>query len=110
MCQGGYLPYWAIGAFAGLRSAELERLEWKDVHFDPGLIEVKASKAKTASRRFIAIQPNLMEWLASYRGRQGCVCPAGLRKKLEGDRDRAGLKKWPSNALRHSFASYHLAH
>ncbi len=22
------LPYWAIGAFAGLRSAEIERLEW----------------------------------------------------------------------------------
>jgi integrase len=26
------------------------------------------------------------------------------------DRKRAGLTEWPSNALRHSFASYHLAH
>src|SRR5436190_9617710 len=28
------LPYVAIGAFAGLRRAEVERLDWKDVHFD----------------------------------------------------------------------------
>jgi hypothetical protein len=34
------LPYWAIGGFAGLRRAELERLEWSDIDFDAGLIEV----------------------------------------------------------------------
>ena len=34
------LPYWAIGAFAGLRSAELQRLAWRDIHFDEKLIEV----------------------------------------------------------------------
>jgi integrase len=33
-----------------------------------------------------------------------------LRKRLEADRARAGIVAWPSNALRHSFASYHLAH
>lgn len=104
------LPYWAIGAFAGLRSAELERLEWQDVHFDSGLIEVTANKAKTAARRFVAIQESLRAWLAPYEGKSGNVCPIGLRKRLEADRDRAGLAKWPSNALRHSFASYHLAH
>jgi integrase len=104
------LPYWAIGAFAGLRSAELERLEWQDIHFDSGLVEVTAAKAKTAARRFVAIQKPLSEWLKAYQGKSGKVCPAGLRKKLEADRTRAGLSKWPSNALRHSFASYHLAH
>jgi integrase len=26
------------------------------------------------------------------------------------DRAQAGLSKWPSNALRHSFGSYHLEH
>src|SRR5262249_33258000 len=66
-------------------------------------------KAKTASRRFIQIQNALRAWLAPYVGRRGNVCPIGLRKKLASDRTRAGLKVWPSNALRHSFASYHLA-
>jgi integrase len=104
------LPYWLLGGFAGLRRAEIERLEWKDVHFDSALIEVPALKAKTASRRFVRIQPNLAAWLESYTDRSGMVCPPNLRKLLEADRTNAGLKTWPSNGLRHSFASYHLAH
>jgi integrase len=103
------LPYWVLGGFAGLRRAEIERLEWGNIHFDSGLIEVSVLKAKAASRRFVKIQPNLAAWLAPYRDRTGQVCPNGLRKRLEADRECAGLKSWPSNGLRHSFASYHLA-
>jgi integrase len=131
------LPYWLLGGFAGLRRAEIERLEWKDVHFDlakykeftaalqsgdekaiakaerewraSALIEVPALKAKTASRRFVQIQDNLAAWLEPYIARSGNVCPPNLRKLLEADRTAAGLKKWQSNALRHGFASYHLA-
>jgi integrase len=104
------LPYWLLGAFAGLRRAETERLEWKDIHFDSALIEVPALKAKTASRRFVQIQPNLAAWLEPYANRSGKICPPNLRKLLEADRTGAGLKTWPLNGLRHSFASYHLAH
>jgi integrase len=103
------LPYWAIGGFAGLRSAELERLEWRDIYFDQGLIEVTASKAKTAQRRFVDIQPALAQWLEPYRGKRGKICPVNLRRLLLDDRERARLLRWPSNALRHSFASYHLS-
>ena len=104
------LPFWVIGAFAGLRSAEIERLEWHDIDFEDGLIEVKASKAKTASRRLVTMLPNLRTWLEPYRNHKGMTCPIGLRKKLEADRKRAGLlDEWPSNALRHSFGSYNLA-
>jgi integrase len=104
------LPFWAIGAFAGLRRAEIERLSWSEIDFDQGVIEVKASKSKTASRRLVTIQPNLREWLAPYSTRIGRVCPVNLERKINGDRDRAGLRSgWPHNALRHSFGSYHLA-
>jgi len=27
-------PYWALVGFTGLRTAELERLDWAEVHFD----------------------------------------------------------------------------
>jgi integrase len=106
------LPFWAIGAFAGLRRAELERLDWAQVDFESGLIEVKARHSKTATRRLVAMQPNLRAWLAPYRAlRRGPVCPGNLRLLTEADRDRAGLREnWPNNALRHSFGSYHLAH
>ena len=106
------LPFWAIGAFAGLRRAELERLDWSQVDFESGLIEVKARHSKTARRRLVTMQPCLQAWLARYRARRrGAVCPGNLRLRTEADRDRAGLREnWPTNALRHSFGSYHLAH
>jgi integrase len=104
------LPYLAIGAFAGVRAAELHRLHWEEIHWDSKLIEVKASKSKTARRRFIKLQPNLEKWLAAYRNKRGPVCPVGFRKRTEAARLRAKIRSWPSNALRHSFASYHLAH
>jgi integrase len=105
------LPYWVIGGFAGLRSAELERLEWQDIDFEACLVEVTRGKSKTASRRHVAIRPALAAWLAPYRAqRSGKVCPPNLRKHLEADRQRARIIDWPANALRHSFASYHLEH
>ena len=98
------VPYWAIGGFAGLRSAELERLEWTDIDFERGLIEVTTGKSKTASRRHIVIRPALLAWLAPYRSCVGRVCPVNLRQRLEDDRQRAGIDTWPANGLRHSFA------
>ncbi len=47
--------YFAIGAFTGLRSAELIRLEWEDVNFARGYIQVGKAKAKTATRRLVPI-------------------------------------------------------
>ena len=104
------LAYVAIGLFAGLRRAELERLDWSDVHFDDNLIEVTAQKSKTARRRFVKVQPNLHEWLLPVRRQTGSVSPVDLRTQLDAARIAAGITEWPDNALRHSFASYHLAH
>jgi integrase len=104
------LPYWAIGAFAGLRRSEIEPLDWAQVDFEAGLIDVKARHAKMSRRRFVTMQPNLCAWLAPYRLSHGPVCPLNFRKYFEADRERAGLRQdWPKNALRHSFGSYHLA-
>jgi integrase len=104
------LPYIAIGAFAGLRRAELERLDWREIDFESGLIEVTAKKSKTARRRFVRIQPNLREWLLPVRKHSGNVAPDNFPKQFDAARVAAGITEWPDNALRHSLASYHLAH
>lgn len=105
------LPYIAIGAFAGLRRAELERLDWSEIDFESGLIEVTARKAKTARRRHVTMQPNLHEWLLPLRKHRGNVTPReNFRQSFDHVRVAAGIVDWPDNALRHSFASYHLAH
>jgi integrase len=103
------LPMLAIGAFTGLRDAEIQRLDWSEVDLSRGHIEVKAAKAKSARRRIVPIQPNLMAWLRPYSGMEDRVVPAGARRKLDRVRKQAGLMKWPLNGLRHSFASYRLA-
>ena len=106
-----YLPYVALGAFAGLRSAEIERLDWKAIDVAGGYIHVAADKAKTAQRRLVPIVPNLAQWLAPYTKRRGKVWKGNVYELQEA---RAATVKaagvpWKPNALRHSFCSYRLA-
>ena len=54
----------AIALFAGLRAAEVSRLDWREVRLSRGFIEVTAAKSKTRTRRLVDIMPNLAEWLA----------------------------------------------
>ncbi len=103
------LPMLAIGAFAGLRDAEIKRLDWSEVDLARGHIEIKAAKAKSARRRIIPIQPNLTEWLSPYAAMKDSVVPEGARGKLDRVCKAAGLSRWPTNGLRHSYASYRLA-
>lgn len=103
------VPFIAIGAFAGLRRAELERLDWSEVDLRSALIEVKAAKAKSARRRFVKIRPNLGQWLAPYATQRGNVTPLKYRELLDSARNAARIVEWPQNALRHGFASYNLA-
>jgi integrase len=103
------VPLLAIGAFAGLRSAEITRLDWKEINLDRNFIEVLASNSKTASRRLVTILPNLHSWLKPFRREQGSLTPSHLTGKINAARKAAGIEQWPHNGLRHSYASYHLA-
>jgi integrase len=99
----------AIGAFAGLREAEIKRLDWNEVNLSRGFIEVKAKKAKSARRRLVRIQSNLAAWLAPFGALSGAVVPSNARTKVDRVWHAANLARWPLNGLRHSFVSYHLA-
>jgi len=103
------IPMLTIGAFVGLRAAEIERLDWSEVYLVRGHIEVKAAKAKSARRRIVPMQPNLASWLRPYAAMKGSVVPKGAKGKLARVRAVAGIARWPNNGLRHSFASYRLA-
>src|SRR5262249_37847894 len=99
------LPMLVIGAFAGLRDAEIKRLDWSEVDLTRGHIEVKAAKAKSARRRIIPILPNLAAWLRPYGGLTGHVVPISARRKLDCVRKAAELARWPKNGLRDSIAA-----
>jgi integrase len=102
------LPYLAIGAFAGLRASEIERLDWSDIDFEENEIAVNG-EGKTGERH-VDILPNLRGWLLPLRKLSGKITPDNLRKHFEQARAVAQIVPWPSNALRHSFGSYHLKH
>ncbi len=120
-----YVPCIALGAFGGLRSAEIERLEWSDIHLGDRSIIIGADKAKTASRRVVPISDNLAAWLAPYVGREGKVWNDNSPQFYKGQKNVAaatevkadeenGIKpmkpvKWKQNALRHSYVSFRLA-
>jgi integrase len=102
------VPFFAISMFGGLRTAELERLNWEDIDFNDRLIDVH--KSKTMDERFVPMSDNLIAWLAPYRHSHGPVarhCDEDRRKAV---RDRAGIPaKVMQNAARHSYCSYRYA-
>ena len=104
------LPYVAIGLFAGLRSAELHRLDWSAVKLSERCIIIGAEVAKKRSRRVVEVNDTLAAWLAVCAKSNGKVVPLyNLTRSMHNLAKAAGFAKWPHNALRHSFASYHLA-
>jgi len=95
----------ALGGFAGLRTAELMRLEWKHIHVARGIIQISHDVAKTQSRRIIAMQPNLIAWLSPCAGRTGKVFEPRADERCHEYAKRLGVE-WKANGLRHSFISY----
>jgi integrase len=80
--------------------------------FSEGFVQVAAEHAKGADRRLIEMSENLKEWLLPYEDRSGKLWRLShmeFYRDLEAARAKAGISKWPSNVLRHSYASYHLA-
>jgi integrase len=109
----GLLPALCISHFAGLRTAEIMRLSWDDIHLNREAphIEVPAHKAKSAQRRLVTLEDNLIEWLTPFAGMTGKVYHGSQRQyHAEGAKLYAelGIRRL-SNCGRHSYASYWLA-
>lgn len=106
-----FLPALALSAFAGLRSAEIERLDWADVDLPGRFITVSPEQAKTKSRRLVPIADNLAAWLAPHARKAGKVWRGSHRDFYHAQEAaaRAAGIAWKPNACRHSFASCRLA-
>lgn len=115
------LVVWLVfGGFCGLRSAEILRLDWRDVNSQRRFVEVRADNAKTAQRRLVPLCDAAIAWLTPRAKDEGHVVPRqgdhgvyyDLTAAVNRARKQAGFKgkfKWKRNGLRHSFCSYRLA-
>lgn len=107
--SSGILAYFALGAFAGLRTAEIQRQDWSDINLDRGFIRVTAAKGRTAAKRLVPIQDNLRKWLLLCWQPSGLCCDFGnLADAVYRISEQASVK-WKHNALRHSAISYRVA-
>ena len=108
-----WVSFAAIGTFAGLRAAEIHRLEWGDVNMTEGHIVVDRQKDKTGRRRIVPIQANLKKWLKTHAQKSGWICPHYAHDSTLLIQFGEALKKTGvtpvHNGFRHSYASYRLA-
>ncbi len=126
----------ALGAFAGMRSSAISKLEYHEIDFTQRGIHTPAEKTKKRRRQWIEGLPdNLWEWLKRtpaeafdlthrqfMHRRSEALKRAGLlieaddiayenRKREERGEPRVNWKPTcpPKNCFRHGFATYHVA-
>lgn len=101
-----WLAFHALGLFAGIRPEEIRRMTWADVRLDESSAIVRATSSKTRQRRIVELEPAAKSWLApcdtTHRLMYRC-----LNKDLADLRRIIG-RPWPHDAMRHTYASYHL--
>jgi integrase len=113
-----------IGAFTGIRSAEMLRLKRENFNWGEDVIDIGCDQTKTASRRLVPILESLSAWIRPFVKRHGpvfnyslpvCLPEAFGTASKKADAVRRALEpdappfKWKQNGLRHSYASYRLA-
>ncbi len=113
-CMPEHLPCApAVGLmlWAGIRPTELTRLRWGDIRVDDRVINIDARHSKTGGTRHVCLRPVLLSWLrevAPYRIPQALIVPRAWVRRWRALRHAAGFADWDPDALRHTFASYHL--
>ena len=106
-------PLLVIGLFCGLRTAELQRLEWEHIRFDENepFVTVFSSNAKSRSLRNVRLNKSALEWLSLCDKGHGLVFKKEVSAWYKHHKriyKKAGVEK-RDNGLRHSFGSYHYA-
>jgi len=101
------VPHLAIGAFAKVRTSEIQRADWRQIRFDQGVIVIRRGHSKVRRTRKIVMPKNLIEWLKPHAKLAGpIVTCSNLHRSLRRLADYVGLK-WKRNGLRNSASTYH---
>ena len=101
--------------YAGIRPHEVARLTWAQVDLRERAIYILPRHSKTGGARRVTIHKPLLRILRTHRRANGeKICPPGWLRHWRELRKAAGWNTpahpWPQDALRHTFASYHLSH
>jgi integrase len=100
------IPYIALGAFAGLRPFELNRVSLDKINLDTRTITIEAKHSKSRQRRFVHIEDALYWWLRGKAIEPKTYWQVHRLIHLASAEAKVFLAP---DVLRHSFASHHLA-
>jgi integrase len=109
-----YAPWHALQLFAGIRRAEVSRMQWDWIDLEkqiitlPGWTEGGDRVVKTGDDWALHDLPvNLWGWLAKYQDTGKIAVPGNdTVKDWRGtDFPTIGIPSWPKNAMRHSFCT-----
>ena len=115
-----------LGLFCGIRTEDLKRLRWENVKDrDPQpFVTISGEMAKKRRIRNVDIPKNALPWLTLCLNREGVVAENAhandYQKRFQKLLKAAGFgtvdnksgkwkTNWDTNAMRHSFGSYHYA-
>ncbi len=113
--QGGSCAA-AVGMmlYAGIRPHEVARLTWAQVDLQARAIYILPQHSKTGGARRVTIHRPLLRILRRHkRAENETICPRNWLHHWRELLRVAGWgcdRKWPQDALRHTFASYHLGY
>jgi site-specific recombinase XerD len=105
-----FLAYMALGLFAGVRPQEPDHIPWQDLDLDRGVLTI--TYTKTRHRRIVQLNPAAVSWLRLAKSMQAAL-PTSAWGRQEFQRAvviELKLPAWPKDVMRHSYASYAVAH
>lgn len=129
----GLLPAVTLGLFCGIRTEEIKRLVWEDVHLDEKepFVNIGPHIAKKRRIRNVELSPNAIAWLSLDQRITGPITKntyvSDHQKRFRKLQRLAGFGEsrtlqtkngkekeiwrstWDENNMRHSFATYHYA-
>lgn len=108
--QAQAVPYLLVSLFAGLRPTEAERLNWEDIDFETKEIRVAARKGFKETR-YVPMSDDLAAGPLEFKGKDQII-GVNWEKNFKSVKRFAGFdetNRFPTDCLRHSFASYWLA-
>ncbi len=106
------LAWFSLALLAGIRPEECDRLGWEAVDLKQGVVTVAAAASKVRQRRLVHLLPNAVAWLEEAQ-EVGSVMPLAMvtrRRYLRALRPVLRFTTWPQDILRHTAASYWIAH
>ena len=94
--------------WCGVRPGEVQRLRWRDIDTRENCVYIEARNSKTGGDRAVPLRGGALQLRAYNRPPDEYIAPRNWLRQWVRLRHEAGFLHWQRDAMRHTFASYHI--